>query len=437
MAQFSVAVDETGEATRIVRRGMLLVLVFFGSLIAWGALVPIEGAIIAEGVVKIESKRKTVQHLEGGVIREILVREGDTVAEGQPLVILEDAEVRASLNIFQDQLNVQLAKEARLLAERKFASTIEFPEDLRRSNDPKIREILRTEETLFLTKKKALDEELAGIQAEQLHAKEEEAGIEAEIASALESIRYKEERARSGELLSAKQYIQRNELLQLKEAVAEKKEQLGYFRATLAVNRQRQKELELRVLSLRNSFVKAADDELKETRRSIYELRERIHPAEVVTDRFRVVAPIAGRVLDLQVTTVGGVVRPGEALMDIVPANRTLMVEAKLMPRDKDMVYVGQKAEVQLISLKGMPFVNGTVTYVAEDALADKYDPSRPSFYLTHIRVDAEHLKSLGQVTIFPGMPVTTYLRTTSRTFFELVFKPITDAAQRGLRQDL
>jgi epimerase transport system membrane fusion protein len=436
MALLEIPADATGEATRIVRGGVLLILAFFGALLIWGAWAPISGAIVAEGAVKIDTKRKTVQHREGGIVKEILVHEGDFVEQGQPLLILEDSEVRSALNIFTDQLNAQLVKEARLLAEKKFANTVEFPPELAQSPDPKIREMLRNEQALFLAKKKGMDEEIAVIRTQIGQARQEELSILAEIEAASENIRYKEERVKSGELLSAKQFIQKNEFLQLKEGLAEKREALAELKAALAVSRQRQAELELRIVNLRNEHAKAAGDELKEAKKAIFELQEKIRPAELTAQRFRVVAPTSGQVIDLKVTTVGGVVGAGESLMDLVPKQQDLMVEAKVLTQYKASVYVGQRADVQLLAFKGMPHVDGSVVYVSGDALEEKNRPDIPAYYLTHIRLSGDSLQRLRDVTLVPGMPVTAYMQTRSRTFLELLVKPLADAADRGLRQD-
>jgi HlyD family secretion protein/epimerase transport system membrane fusion protein len=257
------------------------------------------------------------------------------------------------------------------------------------------------------------------------------------MEAASESIRYKEERVKAGEQLSAKQFIQKNEFLLLKEDLAEKRESLGQLKAQLAMSRQQQAELESRIIALRNEYDRSADEELKLARSAIYELHEKIGPAELTAERFRVVAPIAGQVIDLKVTTVGGVVKPGEALMDVVPEDQDLIIEAKVKTKDKDNVHVGQNADIALIAFKGMPHINGVVDYVSGDALEDSNSPNREPFYLTHIRVDDSQLKKMPEILLVPGMPVSAFLQTQPRTFVEILMKPVIDAASRGLRQDI
>lgn len=185
----------------------------------------------------------------------------------------------------------------------------------------------------------------------------------------------------AGEALAARQFIEKNQFLQLKEDLALTRSNLSEMEAQLASVRQRQSELELRIVSLRNEFAKKADDELKDCEKAIFELREKIRPAELTLGRFRVTAPIDGQVIDLKVSTVGGVVRPGDPLMDLVPKQRELVVEVKVKTNDIDLVHVAQRADLQLLAYNSrtVPHVGGSVVYVSGDALEDKTDPHTPA----------------------------------------------------------
>ncbi|CAL1240107.1 HlyD family type I secretion periplasmic adaptor subunit [Candidatus Methylocalor cossyra] len=435
---FSIPFDETGEATRIVRAGMFILIVFVGGFFTWSWLAPISGAVIADGIVKIDTNRKTLQHLEGGIVNEILVREGDYVSAGQTLLILEDAEIRANLVILRDQLHAELARKARLEAEKRFADAIRFPEELSHARDPKIAQLLANERALFQATKKSLDDEIAIVRRELGHAREEEASIAAKIGATRETIRYKQERVAAGEALAARQFIEKNQFLQLKEDLALTRSNLSEMEAQLASVRQRQSELELRIVSLRNEFAKKADDELKDCEKAIFELREKIRPAELTLGRFRVTAPIDGQVIDLKVSTVGGVVRPGDPLMDLVPKQRELVVEVKVKTNDIDLVHVAQRADLQLLAYNSrtVPHVGGSVVYVSGDALEDKTDPHTPRYYLAHIRVDEQELNKLPNIRLAPGMPVTAFIQTRPKTFFEMLIKPFEDAVARGVRAE-
>ncbi len=434
----SITFDETGEATRIVRAGMFIIIVFVGGFTAWTILAPISGAVVAEGTIKIETKRKTIQHLDGGVIKEILVHEGEYVRQGQPLLILEDAEVRSNLNILRDQYNALLAKEARLQAEQKFADKVEFPLALTGSNDPKVREMLANEKTLFLSKKKSVDAQIAITRGETVHAAKEAASYQAQLQQMEESIRFKEQRVTMGEALAAKQFVDKSKFMEWQEALADMRGNLSYSAARLASARQAESELELRIINLRNEYIKAADDDLKETKKNMFEVQQKMQPAEKAVDRFRVEAPSDGQVIGLKVSTVGGVVRPGEPLMELVPKKQDLLMEVKVMTKDIELVHVNQHADIQLLAYNSrtVPHIVGTVVYVSGDALEDPSNPQAPYFFLAHIRTDAHALEDLPNVALAPGMPVTAFLQTKPRTFFDIIFKTFEESVSRGLRQE-
>lgn len=434
---FSVTFDETGEATRIVRIGMFMIIFFIGGFSLWSMLAPISGAVVAPGIIKVDSQRKTIQHLRGGSIKEILVREGQHVQQGQVVLVLQDAEVRSELNILNDQLHAQLAKEARLLAEKNFANKVDFPSELTESNDPKVREILANEKALFHARKKSIDEEIAIIRSEIEEARKEASSTQTQIELSAESIHYTEERVSAGEVLNSRQFIEKNTFLELKETLAEKRRALGALKAGLASIRQSQAELDLRIINLRNEFTKSADDQLKETKSSIFELQQKIRPAELALNSFRIAAPITGQVIDLKVSTIGGVVQPGGALMDIVPKDQELLMEVKIKPTDIEQVHIGQATDIRLLpyNARSVPHIEGQVVYVSGDALEDKSNPST-YYYLAHVRANDNALDNLPDIVLAPGMPVEAYIQTKSKTFFDMMLKPFTDSVSKGLRQE-
>lgn len=432
---FEIRYDETGEATRIVRTGMFVVVVLLGGFLLWSSLAPISGAVVADGSIKISSKRKTIQHLEGGIVKEILVKEGQQVEVGQVLLVLQDAEVRSNLTILTDQLNSERAREARLMAEKKLLATLEFPNALQADPHPKIQEMLANERALFQTRKKTLDDEIAVIKAEIQHARQEETSTNAQIAATSETIRFKRERVAAGEVLSAKQYLEKNQLLILKEDLSQTQANLGQYQSQLSALKQRQGELELRIINLRNDFAKTADNELKEAKKTIYEIEEKIQPARLSLDRFQITAPIAGQVIDLKVSTVGGVVRSGDPLMDIVPVQHELIVEVQVKTRDIAKVHMGQRADLQLLaySTRTVPHIDGSVIYVSEDALEPQPSAKEP-YYMAYVRVDDHALDDLPHVHLSPGMPVTAYIQTKPTTFMDMLLKPFQESVGRGMR---
>lgn len=435
---FEVGVDESGEAARIIRTGMLATLSFVAFFVVWAWWAPIKGAVIADGMVKIEHKRKTIQHLENAIIKEILVHEGDHVEEGQLLAILQDAEVKSNLTILKDQLASLEIKRARLHAERALGVSMAPLTDLGIEANEKTLQFYAAEENLFKTKRKSLDDQLILIRQQIELIQHEKVGIKVQIAAAKESIQYKEERVRGGETLNAKQFIEKNQYLLLREDLANKREALGQLDAQLAACHQRESELKLREIAARNDFVRTANDEYKETERQLLEVEEKIRPAEISLNRYRVTSPVEGQVIDLRLSTVGGVVRSGDPIMDIVPEDHELILEVKVRTQDIDLVHLGQKADVQLTAYNSrrVPHVPGQVIYVSGDAIEDKANTAAPAYFLAHIRVDPVEVAHYPGVELTAGMPVTAFIQTRERTFMDMILKPIEDSVSRGLRQD-
>ncbi|MGH8629132.1 MAG: biotin/lipoyl-binding protein, partial [Gammaproteobacteria bacterium] len=238
LAPFSVALDPSGAARAIVRRGLFLIFVVLGSFTAWGTLAPLSGAVIADGRVKIESSRKTVQHLEGGIVKEILVREGDHVATGQPLIRLENTVTSANLNILQDQLDALLAKQARLQAEATIADSIDFPQELLERKNQKNKEIVRAEQALFTSKRKTLNDQIGLTQNQIEEAKRAVAGFTAEINAIELGIQFAGEELAATEELTRKKLLEKTHLWNIQRIIQEKKERLGAENAELARERQ-------------------------------------------------------------------------------------------------------------------------------------------------------------------------------------------------------
>ena len=435
---FTIAVDETGESTRLLRAMLFVIFVLVGGLFAWGGFAPMSGAVVADGAIKVESNRKSVQHLEGGIIRRIMVREGEKVIAGQPLLELDDTEPSATVNILTDNLNAMLVKEARLFAEASLRDSIDFPKELRQDRSEKTATLIRNELALFQSKRKMLLDQIALLKSQIEHASSATTSLQAQIGATEEGTRYMEEQLRAGEQLKAKHFLDNNALLELKEKLAQKREDLGEQKASLASQRQDISELELRIVNAKNDYARAADDELKEARKAIFEYQERVRPAQDMLQRKTITAPIGGQVIDLKATTIGGVIKPGDVILDIVPGMLDLILEVKIRPSDVDSVHVGQFAKVQLSAFnqRTTPMVDGTLTYLSGDALVDETGPRGESYYKAYIKTDPESVKQLGDLPLSPGMPVVAYVQTSPRTFFEYILSPLTSQLRRALTEE-
>jgi membrane fusion protein, epimerase transport system len=430
--------DDDGHATHIVRKGVFSIVVLLGGFMLWATLAPLNGAIITEGIVKIDSNRKTVQHLEGGIVKQILVHEGSLVEKNQPLILLEDTTSSSNLNIIVDQLSALRAKEARLLAEASLKDKVTYPGELLRNDSGKIQEILRNEDALFQAKRKLVADQVALIKDQINEANAAITGYGNEVRAIEDGVRYSQDQLTASEPLLKKGFIEKTQLWNVQRTLAEKRERLGAVQGQLALQRESVAELQLRIINLRNEYAKQAGDELKDTRKLMYEQEERYRPAKDAQQRQTINAPIAGQVINLKVSTEQGVIKPGEALMDIVPSTQELILESRVSTKDIDSVHLHQRAEIQLSAFnqRTTPMISGEVIYVSGDALADEHASPPQYHYLAHIKVDKDSLKAVSKVSLAPGMPVVAYIQTHARTFSEYVLSPLVDRTRRTFKEE-
>ena len=423
---------------RTVLAGFAVIVLGVAGLGAWAAMAPLSGAVIAPGFVKVDMNRKVVQHQEGGIVKAILVRDGDRVERGQPLVLIEDVRVDATVDLLRTQLDGERAKAARLEAERTVQAVVQFPADLlQRAGEAKVAEILQRERSVFRARRDALDSQVAVLRRQIAQTEDEARALADQIAAEERALKIqKAELAANADLL-ARGYVQKTRVMTLERAVADYEARWGEHRAELAKTRQRTSELELRVLAQRNDYVQAATDELKEATGRIFDLEERLRPSKDQAERQKVLAPIAGEVVGLRVFSPGAAVGPREVLLEVVPEDKTLIVEARIRPEDINHVRAGSPADVRLTAYqqRNTPLVPGTVTYVSGDRMTE--GPNTAPFYTVRIDVAPEALAAAGNLRMQAGMPAEVYVRTDERTALDYVLSPITTFLRRGMREPL
>lgn len=429
--------DSAAESKKIMRFGMVVIVVMFGGLGTWSAVAPLHGAVVASGQVKVENSRKTVQHLEGGIVASIDIREGDTVKQGQTLIVLESAAVDAQFNMMRDQLDAELVHAARLTAEKNWQSKVAFPAELlQRSKEPKVADILRNEAHIFETRRDTLNGEIALLRGQITEVKEEVVSLKDQLRASDKTIAYLHEELASNETLAKKGFVSAPKLLELKRAVSEQEDRQGEYSANISRANQKATELELRIASLKDEYAKQASDELKKSQDQIFDLQQRARVPEDALKRQTITAPVAGRVVDLKVHTVGGVIGAREPLMDIVPEVRELIVESRVRVDDIDDLRLDMEAEVRLSAYKQRttPLVKGKVVYISADSLMD--EASHTPYFMTHIRVDAASMKEAGDdIKLYPGMPAEVYILTSQRTALQYLLDPISSTLRKSFRE--
>lgn len=426
----------SSDPRRIILTGIMVILFFFGGLVGWAALAKINGAVIASGTVKVEAERKTVQHLEGGIVEEILVKEGDSVEAGQPLIRVESSQVNSSVDVIRKQRDKYLAAQARCQAEQRFAKTITWPKILLDNKDnPTISEIMYGEEKLF----KARNESFAGqtsLYENQINQiRQQIAGFEEQIRSENNIISSLEEEHKAKQELYLGRYLEKSQLLQLERELASHQGQRGRLIQAVAESKQKIGELFLRISDMRNRWIEDATNSLAKIEPELFQLNDKLLPLEDAQKRLVITAPVSGQIVDLKVHSKGGVIRPGEPLMDIVPENRSLLIEARVPVNKIADIYMDQEAVVHLEAFdrRTTPPVDGKVIYISADSLETKTPQGSFPYYEVYIQIPEQALKDVNAY-LYPGMPVSVFLTTKERTVLALILEPLEKNFERSMR---
>jgi len=416
--------------------GMLTIVIAFGGFGTWAALASLDSAAIAPGVVVVESDRKSIQHLEGGLVREILVRDGDIVARGDLLIRLENTQSKAIYDIVRGELDAARAEVARLVAERDGQEEITFSDELlARSDVPKVGEALQGQRHLFAARRTSLEGQVAILEQSVAQFREEITGLKSEQAAREEQLAILKDELRGLRKLLKQGSVPRNEVLAYQRKIAALGGEKGRFMANVSRAEQGIGEAKLRISQLEKSTREEVVEKMREVQGRIFGLEERLVAAEDVLGRTEIRAPTAGVVMGMQVHTTGGVVTPAQEILQVVPVGDRLVIEAQINPIDIDDVAVGQQATVRLTAfkLRSTPIIVGILVNISADRLVDEY--SGTPYYLARIEVSKEELQTLGDLVLQPGMPVEALIKTGARTALGYMLSPLTDNLARAFKE--
>ncbi|OGT52206.1 MAG: hypothetical protein A3E84_02520 [Gammaproteobacteria bacterium RIFCSPHIGHO2_12_FULL_42_13] len=415
---------------------MIVVIAFFGLFFLWSILAPVETAAISPGKIVSSTNRKTIQHLEGGIIKKIYVQEGSTVKAGDPLIKLDDTQAKATYDLLHSQANELLATEARLSAERDNQATIQFPEILlKQQNDIKTKKIMGAQETIFQNNKKTLSDQL-NILAQRITEYEKQIeGHQAQVISNEKQLEFVQKELDALNILDKKHYIEKPRLWSVEREAARLRGNRGELEASIAETQQKIGETKQQMISLKNTTQKDILDKYAETQRNLLDTLEREKATEDTLRRTLVTAPQDGVIVNLQEHTIGGVIGPGKAILDLVPTHDALVVEARVSPLDIDIVHPGLDAKVKLTAYKqrSTPAIDGIVTEVSADSFQDPQTNS--SYYVARIIISNEQLKKLPKIKLYPGMPVEVMIIVDNRTAWEYFVTPIKESYSRAFRE--
>jgi membrane fusion protein, type I secretion system len=431
--------DSRESLWRLIRGPFLLGCSVIGLCVvglgAWGGSAPLSGAAIAAGQVVVDSYRKTVQHLEGGIVREIAVADGDVVRPGQLLVRMDDTKARTSLDSLQGRYFAARAQEARLTAERDEASEIAFPRELLATAHAAAAEAMAGQRKIFAARRTWVAGQAAILNQQISQLREEIAALQEQVASETRQTGLIKEEMEGVEALVNKGLERKARLL----ALQRNAEEIGARRSDhvgqIARAKQKIGEAELQITDLQNKRVDEIMRDLRSTQDDLFDLKEKLFAARDVLERTEVRAPRDGVIVNRRVHTIGGVVNPGDALLEIVPQTEELIIEARVRMDDIDQVRPGLPVQVRLTAYKQRwtPTVEGTVRTVSADRLQDSR--SGDAFFIARIGVDPASLAKLPNVELYPGMPADVLIVTQPRTALDYMLLPITASLAHAFRE--
>jgi HlyD family secretion protein len=443
IAPISRDVEETDHSAlrASVRRpmfaGLAVLILLVGAFGGWGATAPLAGGAVASGVISPDGSRRTIQHLEGGIISEIFVRDGDIVAAGAPLLVLEDTQARANHDVLQSQYRQLSASQARLVAEQFGRDSVEFPRELMAlSENVEVRQFLDAHRQLFATRREALVSRKRVLEQRIRQTRDQIRGLQAQLASALQRIEIVADELKGKEYLLAQSLIAKPPVLALRRTQAEIEGSSGEYRASIAQAEEQIGQTQMELIALDAVRADEIATELDKVRGELGKVKEPLAASEDKLKRTLVTAPLSGTIVELHFKTRGGVIRPGEPILDIVPAEEELLIDAHVAPTDIDVVYPGLLAQVHLTpySKRRLPQIEGRVRSVSADSLRD--ERTGTTYYLARVEVDREQIRRLDKdVQLVPGMPAEVMIVTEERTLFEYLLQPFLDVFRRGLRE--
>ena len=424
--------------------GVYIIIAFVGIGGIWSMVAPLNSAVIAIGSVVASSNKKIIQHLEGGTIKNIYVTAGDHVKEGDKLVELEDARIRAEYENTLSQYRVSLASESRLIAERDNLDVIEFPEFLMQSsNVPEVEKAIHTQENLFRYRKEIHRAEKDSLKQKILQTHKEIEGLEARKIATDKNLEIISDRLKGLKVLMSKGYASKAMMLDTEAKEASLKSEVANTETAIARAQQELTRVEIENINIENKNIDKILSELKEVQVHTAVLKEKYIALTDSLHRIVIQSPVDGVVNAVNFHTIGGVVRSGEPIMEISPSNDNLVIEAKVPHKNIDSVHVGLTAKIRFSAFKSRttPLFTGKVVSVSPDTVQDRnqmqQDPSGP-YYTARIEIDMEEFNRIAgakNLALHPGMQTEVQIVTGTRTLFRYLLDPVTDTMFRAFRE--
>jgi len=428
----------SSDTRSVARKGLLVLVVGFGGFLIWAGLAPLDEGVPAQGMVTLDTKRKTVQHLSGGIVKEVLVQEGQQVKEGDPLLRLDGAVAKANYETVRQRYLGYRAMQSRLFAEQAGRDTIDFHPDVKAAmSDPLIKQQVMTQQQLIQARRAALAADLQGIEESVQGLKEQLSSYQNILVQRRNQLALLTEELTNTRGMVKEGYAPRNRQLELERMVAESNAAIADLTGnSLRVTRQIS-ELTQRSIARKQEYRKEVETQLADVTREVQSDAEKFVAVTADLDRMEIKAPATGQVVGLTVQTVGAVLQPGQKLLDVVPDNQTLLLEAHIPPHLIDKIQAGLSTDVRFNAFAHSPqlVVEGKVLSVSGDLLSD---PAQPQFayFLARVQVTPAGMKTLGSRQMQPGMPAEIVIKTGERSMLTYLLHPLVKRMASSMKEE-
>src|SRR5262245_5360251 len=417
--------------------GYAIILLCFVVLGGWAAVTPLAGAVVASGLVTTEGNKKTIQHLEGGIVKEILIREGDHVDTAQIILRMDDTSAKANLEILKNQLYAAVARDARLSAELDGRVEVPFPDELTlASNDPVAAKAMDDQRDQFKERQGSLEGQISILRSRADQLRQEIEGLDRQRGANEEQINFINDELRDVRGLFEKSLVSKTRWLALERERARLAGEIGRAIAERAKAEKGIGETELQIQQTKQKFQEDASKDLVDTREKLRDLRNKFVVAQDAFRRLDITTPVTGRVQNLKVFTIGAVVRPGEAVLDIAPDKDKLVVQAQVSTLDIHGIHAGNVAEVRFPAFhdRALPMIAGTILSISQDRLIDESTKQQP-YYLALIDVPEENIPTHYRGKVAPGMNAEVIMPTIERTALDYLVEPLRNRIRTAFRE--
>jgi protease secretion system membrane fusion protein len=436
MAENLLPPDDSGRASKI---GLWALGLGFGGFLLWAAIAPLDEGVPSQATVMLDTKRKAVQHLSGGIVKQVLVGEGQAVKEGQVLIQLDEAVARSNYESVRQRYLGLRAMQGRLLSEQSGADSITFHSDLKdAASDPLIQAQMVTQRQLFQSRRSALAADLKGIEASIRAQEGSLTAYRAMLNSRKNQLALVHEELKNTRALVAEGYAPRNRQLELERTVSDLDASIADLIGNTTRAHESVAELQQRTIARQQEYRKEVETQLTDATREVQSDAEKFVAVRADLARTEIKSPATGQVVGLAIQTVGGVVQPGQKLMDVVPEGEDLLLEARIEPHLIDKVRTGLKTDVRFSAFSHSPqlVVQGEVISISKDLLSEQQGGMMMSYYLARVRVTPEGMAVLGQRTMQPGMPAEVVIKTGERTLLRYLLSPLTKRVAASMKEE-